>query len=333
MGPRQRCRGRHGNTNRGRHHPRGFNGATTKVSWKAQAEGLSTQESGSGFNGATTKVSWKALFNSTLSYATIFRFNGATTKVSWKALGELPEVRGQSEASMGPRQRCRGRHRTLASTPASYHPLQWGHDKGVVEGLANQEQPAIKEIASMGPRQRCRGRPDLNAQVADLKAASMGPRQRCRGRPSNKRVSSNGASKASMGPRQRCRGRPGRASRVCRVASPLQWGHDEGVVEGEFSGPTAADVEELQWGHDKGVVEGGAGTAAERAARTASMGPRQRCRGRLECLAEAVSIDGSFNGATTKVSWKARCRLHSWTAGYPLQWGHDKGVVEGWGIG
>jgi len=88
--------------------------------------------------------------------------------------------------------------------------------------------------------------------------------------------------------------------------SSLQWGHDEGVVEGEpsstrrsqwprfngattkaswkapeFHGGTFAD-RALQWGHDEGVVEG---YIAVRYVRS-----RKRC----------------FNGATTKASWKAR---------------------------
>ena len=114
---------------------------------------------------------------------------------------------------------------------------------------------------------------------------------------------------------------------------PLQWGHDEGVVEGQVVLPSARDrVRSLQWGHDEGVVEGDSIRDSVISRRLiASMGPRRRCRGRRLRMAYETPLGShGFNGATTKVSWKAgqrrRSRLHRSTS---LQWGHDEGVVEG----
>src|SRR5205823_2614044 len=98
--------------------------------------------------------------------------------------------------------------------------------------------------------------------------------------------------------------------------------------------------------------------AQRRADVGASMGPRRRCRGRrLDPLRHGLHRE-SFNGATTKVSWKTRyrpSRPSRWRAGFngattkvswktedevdrlrrsaALQWGHDEGVVEDTGRG
>jgi len=110
----------------------------------------------------------------------------------------------------------------------------------------------------------------------------------------------------------------------------LQWGHDEGVVEGMteepdqgpmvecFNGATtkaswkalgdgwqALGYSTLQWGHDEGVVEGPTTSACSTA----------------PCP--------SFNGATTKASWKATKTYVELSNENWLQWGHDEGVVEG----
>src|SRR5208282_270409 len=109
-----------------------------------------------------------------------------------------------------------------------------------------------------------------------------------------------------MGPRQRSRGRRLQTMSDAFTDLRLQWGHDKGVVEGEaYLIPRRNNTLKLQWGHDKGVVEGepvlasgpvcpgcfnGATTKESWKARdrvemlakalAASMGPRQRSRGR-----------------------------------------------------
>jgi len=86
----------------------------------------------------------------------------------------------------------------------------------------------------------------------------------------------------------------------------LQWGHDKGVVEGGGRGRNGGADDQLQWGHDKGVVEGRRCAEAPDPRGGASMGPRQRSRGR------------PLDQFGVKILWE-------------LQWGHDKGVVEGHG--
>ena len=61
----------------------------------------------------------------------------------------------------------------------------------------------------------------------------------------------------------------------------------------------------------------------------ASMGPRRRCRGRHDSVGQVELRNASFNGATTKVSWKAVSGTDQFTTIRELQWGHDEGVVEG----
>ena len=59
------------------------------------------------------------------------------------------------------------------------------------------------------------------------------------------------------------------------------------------------------------------------------MGPRRRCRGRLQEPIAPARWPRRFNGATTKVSWKTRRIADALTVhGIGLQWGHDEGVVE-----
>ena len=306
MGPRRRCRG---SDVQGYLRPNkqkiGFNGATTKVSWKCDDwvtgrvmedllqwghdEGVVEDAVGRqtirrrhdmSFNGATTKVSWKCghhLHHESRGG----RFNGATTKVSWKCRLGLRRGDAILRASMGPRRRCRGR---------------WGKRIGGLERCF---------VASMGPRRRCRG-----SAVFDMKTTST-------------------TTTASMGPRRRCRGSVPRNTRRPGSGTLLQWGHDEGVVEvtakhgradqqdnasmgprrrcrGRCDGAMSAwrGRSRLQWGHDEGVVEVGNRRQNNFPNLGASMGPRRRCRG------SGVQVGGNrecpccFNGATTKVSWK-----------------------------
>jgi len=135
------------------------------------------------------------------------RFNGATTKASWKARRPLLK-------------------------PSGPWSLQWGHDEGVVEGVAFVLCDRVDSRASMGPRRRRRGRRAGDVSAENVLRASMGPRRRRRGRP------------------ERIKERFG----------------------DEFS---------LQWGHDEGVVEGRSASTATSAKSWASMGPRRRRRGRL----------------------------------------------------
>ena len=85
----------------------------------------------------------------------------------------------------------------------------------------------------------------------------------------------------------------------------------------------------LQWGHDEGVVEGDAST-------TSVARPESCFNGATTKASWKASVDGTstepherFNGATTKASWKATTSSRSTAAAGQLQWGHDEGVVEG----
>ena len=125
MGPRQRCRGRQRMCN-----------------WRVNKRQC--------FNGATTKVSWKARHTRSSSGADHRSFNGATTKVSWKA-GATSSIRVvHANASMGPRRRCRGRRRAACRAQPDGRKLQWGHDEGVVEGTSNAVCNAVSEVSFNG---------------------------------------------------------------------------------------------------------------------------------------------------------------------------------------
>ena len=109
----------------------------------------------------------------------------------------------------------------------------------------------------------------------------------------------------------------------------LQWGHDEGVVEG----PSAAvSVVPHAMGFNGATTKASwkavAQSAVDDVPCVASMGPRRRRRGRQERPSSVKSTWPSFNGATTKASWKATARARDWLMS-SLQWGHDEGVVEG----
>ena len=301
-----------------------FNGATTKVSWKASAEASIAARCRGSFNGATTKVSWKADPQRSTFAELQLGFNGATTMVSWKAQYDAGYVDGIRVASMGPRRRCRGRRlvlrpnfavgdprfngaTTMVSWKAHAEPtrptwlavwLQWGHDEGVVEG----DRPYS---GSDRRRQQLQWGHDEGVVEGSTRAASTSARRVV----------------ASMGPRRRCRGR----RCTCRASlfdtgNPLQWGHDEGVVEGvtpileperllaRFNGATTMvswkapitvpvereQTDTLQWGHDEGVVEGHVGTSDHFTdMAVASMGPRRWCRGRRASRTRMPIVDAS----------------------------------------
>jgi len=88
-------------------------------------------------------------------------------------------------------------------------------------------------------------------------------------------------------------------------------------------------VRSLQWGHDEGVVEGDYSAPLVQASVPASMGPRRRRRGRHDATALHPWGGYRFNGATTKASWKAEITVSVDAKAITLQWGHDEGVVEG----
>jgi len=72
-------------------------------------------------------------------------------------------------------------------------------------------------------------------------------------------------------------------SEIARKSLPkitLQWGHDEGVVEGLLAPAEKIIASRLQWGHDEGVVEGDYPVHGHYHVELASMGPRRRRRGR-----------------------------------------------------
>ena len=183
---------------------------------------------------------------------------------------------------MGPRRWCRGR----PSQDRDAWRLESGFNGATTKvswkALRRASSTDGQRLASMGPRRRCRGRPAYAGdELSDRRTASMGPRRWCRGRLGG-RDRETTLVRASMGPRRRCRGR--------RFAEPLEL-------------PVNC---RLQWGHDEGVVEGVRVQTRLIDGKHASMGPRRRCRGRLRHDRSRLSANlPSFNGATTKVSWKA----------------------------
>ena len=60
----------------------------------------------------------------------------------------------------------------------------------------------------------------------------------------------------------------------------------------------------------------------------ASMGPRPRGRGIFGPAAKAAVKVNGFNGATTARSWNCALPEHARNRSVPLQWGHDRAVVE-----
>ena len=154
-----------------------------------------------------------------------------------------------------------------------------------------------------------------------------------------------------MGPRARARGN--QAGRLClpRPAARLQWGHERALVEmrpisrapkrpWSFNGATSA--RSWKWGK----------AAAPRQHRRASMGPRARARGneatpgldymgawasmgpRARARGNPAAGDGQtvrasrFNGATSARSWKSTMAGLVNAAPDPLQWGHERALVE-----
>ena len=94
------------------------------------------------FNGATTKVSWKAWSASVMIYVKPTLQWGHDKGVVEGGMSDA-ELITQGKASMGPRQRCRGRHRKRIARRSERYGLQWGHDKGVVEGGRRSRSTAL----------------------------------------------------------------------------------------------------------------------------------------------------------------------------------------------
>ena len=156
----------------------------------------------------------------------------------------------------------------------------------------------------MGPRRRCRGRADCPGRRQGV----------CGFNGATTKVSWKGPAVfawvrsdpgASMGPRRRCRGKTAALEGTGRSRELLQWGHDEGVVEGHrprshsrgacagFNGATT----KVSW-------KGFPGDAHGLLSVPASMGPRRRCRGRADAGQDFHSGRDRFNWAATKVSGK-----------------------------
>ena len=137
-----------------------------------------------GFNGATTKVSWKWHL---AAYADVKQLASASMgprRRSRGSGGRLTSCRYRARcASMGPRRRCRGSDLHAAQRTVAARSLQWGHDEGVVEVAAVDRRLLLATVpASMGPRRRCRGSASMSDRIPGIAAlASMGPRRRCRG--------------------------------------------------------------------------------------------------------------------------------------------------------
>ena len=204
---------------------------------------------------------------------------------------------------MGPRRRRRGRHPPWHASVPVISRLQWGHDEGVVEGLASgafrNRGRRTSSFNGATTKASWKGRP---LRVARIKRsdASMGPRRRRRGRL--EAASTADSLRSFNGATTKASWKDELASRALASKVTLQWGHDEGVVEGVPSARCRCRSRMLQWGHDEGVVEG-------------------------QTTGRSLTAT-SFNGATTKASWKAVTACYR-CDGCELQWGHDEGVVEG----
>ena len=209
-------------------------------------------------------------------------FNGATTKVSWKARSRRLRCDTGVHASMGPRRWCRGRRWRMPSSierPSRW--LQWGHDEGVVEGgVIRVEIDGRWRRASMGPRRWCRGRRDPWVHRVPRDTTGF-----------------NGATTMVSW-------KAPKSSRYAAVpAIALQWGHDDGVVEGYVNGGYRSEIiDALQWGHDDGVVEGVPDACRLGGKIRASMGPRRRCRGRRSAGASRRA------GRRASMGPRRRCR-------------------------
>ena len=67
---------------------------------------------------------------------------------------------------------------------------------------------------------------------------------------------------------------------------------------------------ELQWGHDEGVVEGVPGRAELSRKNRRFNGATTKVSWKARAAVYiGTAAQHRFNGATTKVSWKARCHL------------------------
>ena len=211
---------------------------------------------------------------------------------------------------MGPRQWSRGKvasggppaHRLAASMG----PRQWSRGKGVQERPARNRGCRFNGATTMESWKGTR-RPGRNRRPG---RASMGPRQWSRGKAFFARMNFICGSTASMGPRQWSRGRGEPNAKKVLKLNPLQWGHDNGVVERPVGlTPCFAASSRLQWGHDNGVVE------------------------RCWCAQRAAATSTRFNGATTMESWKGisnRFSLSSLAIASmgPRRWSRGKGLGD-----
>ena len=257
----------------------------------------------------------------------LLSFNGATTMASWKGRRRTPiKICCPCFNGATTMVSWKGTHQLLSVS--RLRRLQWGHDDGVVERTVEVGHHVRRRAASMGPRRWSRGKA----------ACSYAPGERLR--------------HASMGPRRWSRGKGQPRSRVHVVSARLQWGHDDGVVEGEFqkrhpgatlgfNGATTMESWKggflllacpkqvvLQWGHDDGVVERILSTACSVQPINASMGPRRWSRGKvfigIHCARGLWASMGPRRWSRGR--WLQGSRCHP--QGARLQWGHDDGVVE-----
>ena len=210
---------------------------------------------------------------------------------------------------------------------ASIRALQFGHDPEVVE--SGRRDAAVRRLASFNSATTRRSWKAARSQLA--------PRPRAAGFNSATTRRSWKA-RARQGAREGVRG--------------LQFGHDPEVVESWkglscLSPCGAASIRPRPGGRGKT-----ASSARPSSTYSASIRPRPGGRGKSSSRGERVCCGDRFNSATTRRSWKARCRApfargrrcfnsattrRSWkgvsaagvlTAAALLQFGHDPEVVE-----
>ena len=325
MGPRPEDRGKRGCRRRNTTCESAFNGATTRRSWKTGKPSNAARARGP-FNGATTRRSWKTA-NGTIPIRAMRTFNGATTRRSWKTRKCLHERR-DVDPSMGPRPEDRGKLHLSSIREEQVEVLQWGHDPKIVENLKIEQAAEWAVDLQWGHDPKIVENQNAGEGAADSHSPSMGPRPEDRGKL---RVGSRGRS-AGRGPfngattrrswktrstsrvaRRRCsfngattrrswKTNDGVWSSVPRTV--LQWGHDPKIVENLGDIEQLPSYQILQWGHDPKIVENV--LALSHLARIAvpSMGPRPEDRGKRWTLHPVAGTVCTFNGATTRRSWK-----------------------------
>ncbi len=206
-------------------------------------------------------------------------FNSATTVGSWKTS-------------------------SCAAQPDPAIMLQFGHDGGLVENQHRIDDQGHRESASSRPRRWARGKREAGHQpvlCADgfNSATTVGSWKTCAPTPTPT-PTPRFNSATTVGSWKTSNSAP-----ITARDSPLQFGHDGGLVENISPYPPTS------------IAFIGA-----------SIRPRRWARGKPPALLWRPCRIRCFNSATTVGSWKTSLRRILTSAGAVLQFGHDGGLVE-----